>query len=147
MPQAHQASQTAGFRRVTAAVLRAILADSTGLRMLSISACGAPKMLGANALFVARTALVARSNPDSQADPTYSLSLGPPAPANRPASSVAGVAARDMPGVVTVKVNGSEGTGSGFVIEGGYIVTNNHVVTLDGLASNASLRVYFSNGK
>jgi putative serine protease PepD len=87
------------------------------------------------------------SNVDSQADPTYSVSLGPPGSANRPANSVAGVAARDTPGVVMIKVNGSAGTGSGFVIQGGYIVTNNHVVTLDGLVSSPSIRVYFSNGK
>ena len=46
-----------------------------------------------------------------------------------------------------IKVNGSEGTGSGFIIAGGYIVTDNHVVTMDGLAPHASLEVYFSNGK
>ncbi|HKD88135.1 MAG TPA: trypsin-like peptidase domain-containing protein [Streptosporangiaceae bacterium] len=90
---------------------------------------------------------VAGSNVDSQADPGYSVSLGPPAPASRPASSVAAVAARDTPGVVMIKVNGSEGTGSGFVIQGGYIVTDNHVVTLDGQVTNASIRVYFSDGK
>ncbi len=52
-----------------------------------------------------------------------------------------------MPGVVMIKVDGSAGTGSGFVIQGGYIVTNNHVVTLDGLVGNPSLQVYFSDGK
>lgn len=90
---------------------------------------------------------VAASNVNSPADPGYSVRLGPPASATRPASSVAGVAARDMPGVVMIKVNGGEGTGSGFVVQGGYIVTDNHVVTLDGLATNASIRVYFSDGK
>ena len=60
---------------------------------------------------------------------------------------MAGIAARDTPGVVMIKVNGGEGTGSGFLIKGGYIVTDNHVVTLDGLVVGASLQVYFSNGK
>ncbi len=46
-----------------------------------------------------------------------------------------------------IRVNGTEGTGSGFVVAGGYIVTDNHVVTMDGLAPHASLKVYFSNGK
>src|SRR5262249_18308757 len=32
-------------------------------------------------------------------------------------------------------------------IHGGYIVTDNHVVTLDGVVSNASIRGYFSDGK
>jgi S1-C subfamily serine protease len=81
-----------------------------------------------------------------QTDPTYSLGSVPPVLSDRPASSVAGIAARDMPAVVMIKVNGGEGTGSGFVIRGGYIITDNHVVTLDGLVSNASLRVYFDNG-
>jgi S1-C subfamily serine protease len=90
---------------------------------------------------------VAAGNAGSQADPGYSVSLGPPAPPSRPAGSVAGVAARDLPGVVMIKVNGGQGTGSGFVIQGGYIVTDNHVVTLDGLAGNASIRVYFSDGR
>jgi putative serine protease PepD len=81
-----------------------------------------------------------------QTDPSYSVRLGPPGLADRPSNSVAGIAARDVPGVVMIKVNGSKGTGSGFVIRGGYIVTDNHVVTMDGLVSNASIRVYFSDG-
>ena len=89
---------------------------------------------------------VALRNVEREADPSYSVRLGPPASVNRPASSVAGVAARDVPGVVMIKVNGSEGTGSGFVIQGGYIVTDNHVVTMDGLVRNSSIRVYFSDG-
>jgi S1-C subfamily serine protease len=91
--------------------------------------------------------LVAVSSVERQPDPSYSVALGPLTPPDRPASSVAGIAARDMPGVVMIKVNGSEGTGSGFVIQGGYIVTDNHVVTMDGLVNNASIRVYFSDGK
>ena len=43
-----------------------------------------------------------------------------------------------------IKVNGGEGTGSGFLIQGGYIVTDNHVVTLDGILKSAALQVYFS---
>ena len=80
-------------------------------------------------------------------DSSYSLGSVPPALTDRPASSVAGIAARDTPGVVMIKVNGGEGTGSGFLIKGGYIITDNHVVTLDGLLTGASLRVYFSDGK
>ena len=82
-----------------------------------------------------------------QNDPSYNLGSAPAVPAGRSAGSVAGIAARDTPSVVMIKVNGSEGTGSGFIVNGGYIVTDNHVVTLDGMVSNAVLRVYFSNGK
>ena len=82
----------------------------------------------------------------SQFDPGYTVGPLPPAPAYRPASSTAGIAARDMPSVVMIKVDGGIGTGSGFLIRGGYIVTDNHVVTLDGNAPAASLQIYFSNG-
>ena len=65
---------------------------------------------------------------------------------DRPPASVAGVAARVLPSVVMIKVNGGEGTGSGFIIRGGYIVTDNHVVTLDGQVSTPSLQVVFNGG-
>ena len=77
----------------------------------------------------------------------YTLGTVPPALTNRPPDSVAGIAARVLPSVVTIKVNGSEGTGSGFIIRGGYIVTNNHVVTLDGQVTHAKLRVVFYGGQ
>jgi S1-C subfamily serine protease len=83
----------------------------------------------------------------SSTDPTYSLGTVPPALANRPPDSVAGIAARVLPSVVMIKVNGDEGTGSGFVIHGGYIITNNHVVTLDGAVAHATLQVVFSGGQ
>jgi S1-C subfamily serine protease len=83
----------------------------------------------------------------SPTNPSYSLGTVPPALTARPASSVAGIAARVTPSVVMIKVNGGEGTGSGFIIKGGYIVTDNHVVTLDNEVSNARLEVYFSNGQ
>jgi S1-C subfamily serine protease len=92
--------------------------------------------------------LVAVTDVASHTDPTYSVGAVPrPAQIDRPANSIPGIAARDTPAVVMIKVNGDAGTGSGFVISGGYIVTDNHVVTLDGLVRNASLRVVFSNGK
>jgi S1-C subfamily serine protease len=83
---------------------------------------------------------------NGQNDPSYNVGTVPAAVAGRPASSVAGIAARVTPSVVMIKVNGGEGTGSGFIIRGGYIVTDNHVVTLDNQVSNAVIRVYFSNG-
>ena len=83
----------------------------------------------------------------SRTDPSYSLGPVPQVPVNRAAGSVSGIAARDMPGVVMIKVNDGQGTGSGFIIRGGYIITNNHVVTLDGLVSKTTLEIFFSNGK
>jgi len=76
----------------------------------------------------------------------YSLGPVPPALTNRPADSVAGIAARVLPSVVMIKVNGAEGTGSGFIIRGGYIITNNHVVTLDGQVKHATLQVVYDGG-
>jgi putative serine protease PepD len=81
-----------------------------------------------------------------QLDPGYNLAPLSPAAASRTPSSVAAVAARDTPSVVMIKVDDGAGTGSGFVISGGYIVTNNHVVTLDGEATGASLQIDLSNG-
>ena len=79
--------------------------------------------------------------------PGYSLGTVPPALTNRPPGSVAGIAARVLPSVVMIKVNGTEGTGSGFIVSGGYIITNNHVVTLDGQVTHAALRVVFNGGQ
>jgi putative serine protease PepD len=87
------------------------------------------------------------SRPAAGTQPSYSLGTVPPALTNRPPDSVAGIAARVLPSVVMIKVNGDEGTGSGFIIRGGYIVTNNHVVTLDGAVAHATLQVVFNGGQ
>ena len=67
----------------------------------------------------------------------------------REPTSVAGIAARVLPSVVsisTVSQNGS-GTGSGFVIKSdGYILTNNHVIS-DVNSNQGSLTVTLNNGK
>jgi S1-C subfamily serine protease len=80
-------------------------------------------------------------------DPAYNLGAMPPAVTNRPPDSTAGIAARVLPSVVMIKVNGSQGTGSGFVIRGGYIVTDNHVITLDGQVRHAALQIVFDGGR
>jgi len=87
------------------------------------------------------------AGPTAGTQPSYSLGTVPPALTNRPPDSVAGIAARVLPSVVMIKVNGDEGTGSGFIIRGGYIVTNNHVVTLDGAVAHAALQVVFNGGQ
>ena len=63
-------------------------------------------------------------------DPHATLSSVSP-PVNRPPGSIADIAKRVLPVVVSVEVSSSagSGTGSGVVIDGaGYILTNNHVV-------------------
>ncbi|WP_434317120.1 trypsin-like peptidase domain-containing protein [Leifsonia sp. P73] len=66
------------------------------------------------------------------------------------ATTVTAVAAKASPSVVTISVSASSegGTGSGVVLSSdGYILTNTHVVTLDGAASNVSVSVTDNNGK
>ncbi|MFI9807282.1 trypsin-like peptidase domain-containing protein [Streptomyces sp. NPDC052301] len=68
-------------------------------------------------------------------------------PAGRAPDSVAGIAARALPSVVTIHVTGSDeqGTGTGFVLDtDGHILTNNHVVAP--AASGGSITVSFSTG-
>ncbi|MER6332006.1 trypsin-like peptidase domain-containing protein [Streptomyces sp. NPDC001034] len=68
-------------------------------------------------------------------------------PAGRAPDSVAGIAARALPSVVTLHVSGSgeEGTGTGFVLDDrGHILTNNHVVAP--AASGGKISATFSNG-
>ncbi|HEU5472124.1 MAG TPA: trypsin-like peptidase domain-containing protein [Actinophytocola sp.] len=69
----------------------------------------------------------------------------------RPSGSVADIATRVSPGVVSIEVKGGQdaGTGSGVVIDGqGYIVTNDHVVTLAGRAvEGQKITVVFFDGQ
>lgn len=66
------------------------------------------------------------------------------------ATVVTAVAQKDSPGVVTISVNSTQvsGTGSGVVLSSdGYVLTNTHVVTLDGEISNPKIQVQDNNGK
>ncbi|MGY1497766.1 trypsin-like peptidase domain-containing protein [Streptomyces sp. QTS52] len=66
----------------------------------------------------------------------------------RAPDSVAGIAARALPSVVTLHVRGggAEGTGTGFVLDGrGHILTNNHVVEAAG--ADGRVTVTFSGGE
>ncbi|MEV5435512.1 trypsin-like peptidase domain-containing protein [Streptomyces sp. NPDC052682] len=68
-------------------------------------------------------------------------------PAGRAPGSVAGIAARALPSVVTLHVSGSgeQGTGTGFVLDTrGHILTNNHVVEPAG--SGGEITVTFNSG-
>ncbi|WP_445526461.1 trypsin-like peptidase domain-containing protein [Streptomyces cyslabdanicus] len=69
-------------------------------------------------------------------------------PAGRAPDSVAGIAARALPSVVTLHVSGSgeQGTGTGFVLDDrGHVLTNNHVV--ENAASGGEISVTFSGGQ
>jgi len=71
------------------------------------------------------------------------LGAAPEGRVDRAPDSVAGIAARVLPGVVKVEVQGGGevGTGTGFVIDqGGYIVTNNHVVAPAGESGRIELQ-------
>ncbi|MGP3914106.1 trypsin-like peptidase domain-containing protein [Nonomuraea sp. 10N515B] len=89
------------------------------------------------------------TKPSSGNDPSYSLGPLPTGATNRAPDSVAGVAARVLPSVVSLEVgNGSstEGaSGSGFLIKNGYVVTNNHVVSL--AARGGEIQIMFNNRK
>ncbi|WP_253915835.1 trypsin-like peptidase domain-containing protein [Streptomyces sp. NRRL S-31] len=68
-------------------------------------------------------------------------------PAGRAPDSVAGIAARALPSVVTLHVRGADqaGTGTGFVLDDrGHILTNNHVVQPAG--PDGEISVTFSSG-
>ncbi|MEJ1155797.1 S1C family serine protease [Microbacterium marmarense] len=60
------------------------------------------------------------------------------------------IAAKVVPSVVTISASSSTGggTGSGVVLsEDGYVVTNTHVVTLDGATADATISVTTSDGR
>jgi putative serine protease PepD len=67
---------------------------------------------------------------------------------DRAPESVAGIAARVLPSVVSIQVTGPDGsaTGSGFVLrQDGYILTNNHVVAGSDVAGT-TVEVLFADG-
>ncbi|QZY52464.1 S1C family serine protease [Leucobacter tenebrionis] len=66
------------------------------------------------------------------------------------ATQISGVAAVATPSVVTLEVagEGASGSGSGVIYrEDGYIITNAHVVTLDGATFDPQVRVKLSDGR
>ncbi|GAB2570192.1 S1C family serine protease [Leucobacter ruminantium] len=88
---------------------------------------------------------VAQPNSTAQGGGTLTLSN------SRSATAISGVAAVATPSVVTLEVAGSSASGSGSGViyrEDGYIITNAHVVTLDGAAgTDAAIRVKLSDGR
>ncbi|WP_329085762.1 MULTISPECIES: S1C family serine protease [unclassified Streptosporangium] len=80
-------------------------------------------------------------------DPSFSLGGAPTGSNVRPPESVAGVASKVLPSVVSLAVEGgaSSSTGSGFLIKGGYVVTNNHVVA--SADPSGQIQIQFNNRK
>jgi putative serine protease PepD len=84
---------------------------------------------------------------DQLTDTGASLGAVPTGSLSRPADSVAGIAQRVLPTVVSIEVStgAGGGTGSGFVIRSdGYVLTNNHVVT--DAAGGGEIAVQFNDG-
>lgn len=81
-------------------------------------------------------------------NPSATLPQASPNTSPRPEGSVAAIAAKVSPSVVSLSVEGqlAEGTGSGFVIrQDGYILTNNHVVA--DAVNSGSITVRFEDGR
>ncbi|KGN39427.1 S1C family serine protease [Knoellia subterranea] len=83
-------------------------------------------------------------------DPVSSGATPEPGPGatTRPDGSVANIAAKAIPSVVTIRVEAADGdgTGSGWVLDDkGHIVTNNHVVS--SAANGGEITVVLTNGK
>ena len=65
-------------------------------------------------------------------------------------NEITAVAAKAAPSVVTIEVSSGQegGTGSGVILsEDGYVLTNTHVVTLDGAVGDATIQVKGNDGK
>ncbi|TFD80905.1 PDZ domain-containing protein [Cryobacterium psychrophilum] len=65
-------------------------------------------------------------------------------------NEITAVAAKASPSVVTIEVNSGQqgGSGSGVILSAdGYVLTNTHVVTLDGAVGDATIQVKSSDGK
>ncbi|MGP3990981.1 S1C family serine protease [Streptomyces sp. 3N207] len=85
---------------------------------------------------------------NANGDTTTISSSADPKKLNRSPKSVAGIADKALPSVVTIRSSGGgeEGTGTGFVFDKeGHIVTNNHVVANG--AQGGKLTATFSDGK
>ncbi|NBE95981.1 PDZ domain-containing protein [Nonomuraea sp. KC401] len=89
------------------------------------------------------------TKPASDNDPGYSLGPVPTGATDRAPDSVAGVATRVLPSVVSIEAGNGMATegasGSGFLIKNGYVVTNNHVVAP--AAKGGEIRIMFNNRK
>ena len=103
---------------------------------------GGGVVAGSNALLLDRSPTAATSD---------TTQAGPVIVNNRDAvNAITAAALKASPSVVTIKAtSGSDGgTGSGIILDAeGHVLTNTHVVTLDGKTANATMEVRTSDGK
>ncbi|GAA1417132.1 trypsin-like peptidase domain-containing protein [Agrococcus citreus] len=113
---------------------------------LAVTSIVAAALLGGAAGFGGGALAVSQQQPQTQAAAQSGTSAQPVSDPQ----TVADVAAAAGPSVVTVQATSSSGSGEGSgvaVAAGGYIVTNNHVVTLDGQSADAAITVETSDGR
>jgi putative serine protease PepD len=100
---------------------------------------------------VAGTAQLLDDTPALSSSSSNSSQAGPVIVNNKDdVNAITAAAVKASPSVVTIKAtSGSEGgTGSGIILDGeGHVLTNTHVVTLDGTVANAAIEVRTSDGK
>jgi putative serine protease PepD len=126
---------------------RPVAAAPTRPRLLTLLASGLAIALVAGAAGGALGAWWADRSSSSLTDSGASLGAVPAGTLSRPPDSVAGIAQRVLPTVVSIDVEaGSNGdTGSGFVLRSdGYILTNNHVV--EAAVAGGQITVRFNDG-
>ncbi|MEI2733259.1 MAG: trypsin-like peptidase domain-containing protein [Dermatophilaceae bacterium] len=116
---------------------------SKGTARILIAAAGVgltAGLLGGGAAYLVGDRLASRPNQPALPAPIPGITT-------RPDGSIAKIAATALPSVVTVKIKGPDGsgTGSGFVIDtAGHVLTNNHVVS--SVAASGSIRVVLADG-
>ncbi|SDR73578.1 S1C family serine protease [Agrococcus carbonis] len=104
-------------------------------------------LVGGAAGFGAGALVMGQQQPQTQSAPPSSDATGETV---SDPQTIADVAAAAGPSVVTVQAVSSNGSGEGSgvaVAAGGYIVTNNHVVTLDGQTADARITVETNDGR
>ena len=110
--------------------------------MVAAGLIGGGVVAGGNALLVDRPTAASTSS---------TTQAGPVIVNNREdVNAITAAALKASPSVVTIKAtSGSDGgTGSGIILDtDGHVLTNTHVVTLDGKTANATMEVRTSDGK
>ncbi|WP_427006761.1 trypsin-like peptidase domain-containing protein [Pseudarthrobacter sp. H2] len=111
--------------------------------ILAAGLIGGGVVAGSSALLADRSSTASSGSVTSQSGPVIVNNKDD-------VNAITAAAVKASPSVVTIKAtSGSDGgTGSGIILDGaGHVLTNTHVVTLDGKASKAAIEVRTSDGK